>query len=79
MEAIVGESHFKQAVAVVMGEAVKMHCGIVHTHHKLDDLSLGWLQKVAVHRRLGTEDALTQVEVVASGIVVEVGIETEEA
>ena len=79
MEAVIGEGDFEQAVAVVMGETVEMHRGIVHTHHELDYLSLSRLEKVAMYRRLSTEDALTQVEIVAGHIAVEVGIEPDES
>ena len=51
MEAVIGEGHFEQAVAVVMGKTVEMHRGIVHAHHELDNLCLGWLKEVAMHGR----------------------------
>ena len=79
MEAVISESHFEQTVAVVMGETVEVHRGVIHAHHELYDLGLGGLEEVAMNRRHSTEDTLAQVEIVARGIVVEIGIETEES
>lgn len=78
MKAVIGQCHLQEAVALLVRHPVEVHRREIHTHHHLYLLRLLWPKEVMVHRRLGREDALPQVEVVARGIVVEVRIEAQE-
>ena len=79
VEAVVDDGDFEQAVALEVGEAEEMHGGVVHAHHELQLVGLARKEHVAMEWGRGAEDALAQVEIVTRLIVVEVGIEPEEA
>ena len=78
VEAVIGQCHLQEAVALLVRHPVEVHRRKIHAHHHLYLLRLLGHKEVMVQRRLGREDALPQVEVVARGIVVEVGIEAQE-
>ena len=79
VEAVVDDGDFEQAVALEVGEAEEMHGGVVHAHHELQLVGLAGKEHVAMEWGRGAEDTLAQVEIVTRLIVVEVGIEPEEA
>ena len=75
MQTVVDDGYFEQTVTVEVREAEEMHGGIVHTHHQLELLCLGWVEHVAMEWGCGTEDTLAEVEIVARQVIVEVGVE----
>ena len=79
VEAVVGDGNLEQAVAFEVGETEKVHGGEVHTHHQLELVGLGGEEHVAMEWGHGAEDTLTEVETITRLVVVEVGVEAEEA
>ena len=78
VEAVIDDGDFKETVALEVGEAEKVHGGIVHTHHQLELVGLGGEEHVAMEWGRVAEDALAEIEVIAGLVIVEVGVETEE-
>lgn len=79
VELVVGQTDLEDTVALLAVEVEEVHGGEVHAHKLQDGGRLVGLQEVAMERRHGTERGGAQVEVAAWAVVVEVGIEAQEA
>ena len=75
MQSIIDERYFQQAVSLLMRHTEQMHRRKVHTHHQLYLLGFLWMKEVAMYWWNWQEDTLTEVEIIASLIMVKIRIE----
>ena len=66
-------------VTIRVVKAIKVHRGEVHAHQRVDAARVVRLQEIAVRGDQQREGGCSQVEDAAIDVVVEVGIETQEA